>query len=418
MTMEKNPIFICFDPEAETFAADISPALVVSVTEDDKAGGQRVIDAAMDDHTDENRLYIIALGKGMPFACRFAAYHNRSIAAMLVVDGSADLFAAEKLKDIPIKLLCCSPIIACGMGAALRNAGNRKVEVTTCFSHYSTQKELENARNWLLMQNIADRISAHWIQPGLWNFESGRIDSFYLITGKEKGLVIDTGMGRKPVLPKLREMTDLPLEAAFTHVHGDHCYHADEFKRKYISPLEEPLLPIFVQKMMPEKHYSMNDFSLLDEGDTISLGGNDIEVLRLAGHTPGSLVFVDHVHHCMFTGDAIGSGMGVLMSIFGSLTITQYLRELIAFRQKISPYKDYAFYGGHRVQEIEEIDGTYQFHPLCADTVDQMITLCEKLLRGEELPYQVEHSEWTDEPVRYYRYGSAGIWITPSQMIP
>jgi glyoxylase-like metal-dependent hydrolase (beta-lactamase superfamily II) len=414
MTMDHAPVLACFDPEAAAFAAGVPGACVVTGGQNERAASRAILSAAAEQ--DENRLYVVALGGGVSAACRFAAPRGNAVAALLLGDGPADLPAAESLKDTPIRLLRGPKKTPCGLAAALRNAGSRTLAEMDCPSEAARREASADSAAWLTAQNLADRLCARQLQPGLWNIESEKIDSFYLIAGEEKGLVIDTGMGRKPVLPLLRELTALPLEAAFTHVHGDHCYHADEFDRRYLCPREAPLLPVFVQKMMPEKPFRMADFLPLDEGDVLSLGGNDIEVLRLAGHTPGSLVFVDHAHRCLFTGDAIGSGIGVLMSIFGALPLWQYQKELTAFRRKIVPYEGYAMYGGHRAQETEEVDGAFRYHPLCADTVDEMIELCEKLLRGDALPFEARRSPWVNEPVRYYRYGSAGMWITESQI--
>ena len=50
-----------------------------------------------------------------------------------------------------------------------------------------------------------------------------------------------------------------------------------------------------------------------------------MRVLEVPGHTPGSVAFYDEKRNLLFTGDAIGSGIGVWMIVPGGLTLSEYL---------------------------------------------------------------------------------------------
>ena len=44
----------------------------------------------------------------------------------------------------------------------------------------------------------------------------------YLLNGKEKSLLIDTGLGISNIYDEVRKLTDNPVAAVATHIHWDH----------------------------------------------------------------------------------------------------------------------------------------------------------------------------------------------------
>ena len=198
-------------------------------------------------------------------------------------------------------------------------------------------------------------------------------------------------MGRSPILPLLQTLTDKPIDLAVTHAHGDHMLHAGEFGRVYISRREEALLQDYAGRM-PGAVPAEDAVCWLEDGDVIDLGGVTVEAAACCGHTPGSMVFADHGHRCLFCGDAFGSGIFVLMSVPGALPLSRYKANLEALDKKLALWEDYAWFGGHRGQAqgsfedspylpYEEKPAT--FNPLRRQIVLDMIVLCEKILRGE-----------------------------------
>lgn len=346
---------------------------------------------------DKDRICVLSGDEGADAAWRFAAEFYDCIAGIAILSDGGCHEDIARVKSAPV---LTHPAAA----RILRGEGNEFV---------STDADLTD---WLCAQSMDLRQEVVQLQPGMWNINSLLIDSFYLIEGRSRALCIDTGMGGKDILPLLSRLTPLPIDLAATHVHGDHILHADEFETCYMHPDELPLLDAYVQMMMPEKGYTAEKFTPVREGDTIDLGGNVIEVIDLPGHTPGSVCFVDHVHRAVFTGDAIGSGIGVLMAVPGASDISTYRESLIRFREKIAPIADYSFYGGHRIQEKGIDRLARRRNPLCPELVNDMIALCDALLSGTGYACEIQSNPYVDEEVYYATLGRAGMWVNPSRI--
>ena len=72
------------------------------------------------------------------------------------------------------------------------------------------------------------------IDEGLWAIDDKMGCSMYLVEGKNKALLFDTGVQEGKILPMLKSLTDKPISLALTHAHIDHMYHADEFEEVYL----------------------------------------------------------------------------------------------------------------------------------------------------------------------------------------
>ena len=72
------------------------------------------------------------------------------------------------------------------------------------------------------------------IDEGLWAIDDKMGCSMYLVEGKNKALLVDTGVQEGKILPMLKSLTDKPISLALTHAHIDHMYHADEFEEVYL----------------------------------------------------------------------------------------------------------------------------------------------------------------------------------------
>lgn len=231
---------------------------------------------------------------------------------------------------------------------------------------------------------------------GLYGIDDAKNQSFYLIEGEEKALVVDTGMQGRPLTPVLKELTKLPMVLALTHAHPDHMYHADEFETVYLGDKDIEAWDKWLRRIMwvfekmsklPAKKFNVNTYLPVTEETVIDLGGNQIEVIAVPGHTPGSVLYVDHKHKSIFIGDAVGSGMMVLMALPGSLCLSKYEKSLEALTEKLKGLEDYKTYGGHRNQERGAGErGADYYNPVTPAVVEDMRTLCVKLLDGSLKP--------------------------------
>jgi glyoxylase-like metal-dependent hydrolase (beta-lactamase superfamily II) len=148
------------------------------------------------------------------------------------------------------------------------------------------------------------------------------------IRGAGMDLVIDTGMGLRPLLPELDLVPGKPLLAIATHIHVDHVGSLHEFSDRagprvsaagfatmsddwtlahMFRELEAPVSALPVAGWRAER-YRIEPAPLtrtLDEGDTVDLGDRRFTVLGLPGHSADSIGLLDETNGVLFSGDAI-----------------------------------------------------------------------------------------------------------------
>lgn len=179
----------------------------------------------------------------------------------------------------------------------------------------------------------------------------------------ERAYIDDTGMGRPPLMPQIRALTGLAVDLLLTHAHPDHFGAAGEFERIWLCAddretlaCSEPLCHRFGVPTLPVQRVRF-----FRDGDSFDAGGIRLEALQLPGHTPGSCVFGVPEWKELFTGDAIGSGDIVLMTLPGALSVSAYCASLEHFVQRAGAYADTEWRGGHCSQA--GIPGTPAYNP-------------------------------------------------------
>ena len=129
-----------------------------------------------------------------------------------------------------------------------------------------------------------------------WSQMDGGVRIF-LLTGKTRALVIDTGISGLDIRSMAAAVTDLPLELLNTHADRDHIAGNAQFSSCYMHPSE----PAFYRNAQQGKGGVVPVF----EGDVIDLGGRELEIVHLPGHTPGSVTVLDRRNRCLIGGDPI-----------------------------------------------------------------------------------------------------------------
>lgn len=134
----------------------------------------------------------------------------------------------------------------------------------------------------------------------------------------KRGVVIDPGGELQRIEEAIAEVGMVPEKILLTHGHIDHAGGAEALKKKLdvsiVGPHradEELLNNIESQSAMfgvPGEFANAYPDEWLDEGDTISIGGHDFEVLHCPGHSPGHLVFYNRAHNFAHVGDVLFSG--------------------------------------------------------------------------------------------------------------
>lgn len=132
------------------------------------------------------------------------------------------------------------------------------------------------------------------------------------------GVVVDPG-GEVPRILKAIEKNAIDIRAVWlTHGHIDHAGGATEMKEalgvQLLGPHEadrEMLLNLEDQARMfgldePVRNVVPDRF--LAEGETVSFGGQEFEVLHCPGHAPGHVVFFNRIAKFAHVGDVLFSG--------------------------------------------------------------------------------------------------------------
>lgn len=388
--MASLPILVCTGPVPTLLRqAQVHGCIHLISGETDLDTIFRLKEDAAENGGDRNRCYVVIGGEDALVGWHYAARFADCVTAIVATDGAFNPDVAVLLRNVPV--MAPADIVR-----LLHMEGNRvSVKISNGFD--------QAAMDWLMVQDLSLQQRVSIYQPGLYGIEAGVMDSFYLVEGADKAMLIDTGMSRTNMRPMVERLTCLPIECAATHVHGDHIYHCDEFDKVYLCEDDYPLIQTYVDMMMKVKGYTEATFTPFKDGDVFDLGGGvTLEAVQIGGHTPGSVCFVDRYHEAVFAGDAIGSGYGVYMALPGSMCVSEYRKNLIIFREKMEPFRDFSFYGGHRPQERGMDPTKHQRNPLCLELVDDMISLCDQVLaEGENF----------GEETRYVTFGRANMWI-------
>lgn len=151
----------------------------------------------------------------------------------------------------------------------------------------------------------------------------------YLVLGREKAALIDTGLGIGNIGAVVKGLTDLPVQVITTHVHWDHIGGHKYFEHFGVHEAEKDWicgkfpLPLRVVKAnllkkpcrFPEdfdsgqyKIFQGRPNLLLHDGDTLDLGGRILAVLHTPGHSPGHICLYEAATGFLFSGDLVYGG--------------------------------------------------------------------------------------------------------------
>ena len=225
--------------------------------------------------------------------------------------------------------------------------------------------KLQIANRWFSRRDLGDGITfltephAHrLIRCNIWH-----------VRGRERDLLVDTGLGVASLRDELAELLDRPLTAVATHVHYDHAgslwefddrrihgseaakmadyrefqwLRGDQIPTEWHEALAELGMPIeneFLIDALPSPGYDPKTYSVrsaeakaLVEGEVIDLGDRHFEVLHLPGHTPGSIGLWDAASGTLFSGDAIYDAQPLLDELPES-DVTAYVNTVKRLRE-------------------------------------------------------------------------------------
>lgn len=135
------------------------------------------------------------------------------------------------------------------------------------------------------------------------------------VTGK--GAIVDPGGDEARILDAARQMDAEIEKIILTHAHMDHCAASDGLRRQLQVPIEGPQREDeFWLQALPQA-CEMAGFPpaepfvpdrWLEQGDTVTVGNQVLQVFHCPGHTPGHVVFLHAPQRVAWVGDVLFQG--------------------------------------------------------------------------------------------------------------
>ncbi|GAA6151881.1 MBL fold metallo-hydrolase [Pseudoteredinibacter isoporae] len=159
----------------------------------------------------------------------------------------------------------------------------------------------------------------------------------YLIVGEEKAVLFDSGTGRYPIRNTVEKLTDKPIIAIPSHLHYDHVGNLSEFEDVRIIDL------LSVRKLADENTLHLSRYAhlgfidrldiepikihkwVMDLGK-IDIGGRELSITSIPGHTDDSIALYDPLGNYLFTGDTIYKG--AIMTMLPGSSRSDYVRSM------------------------------------------------------------------------------------------
>ena len=236
-------------------------------------------------------------------------------------------------------------------------------------------------RRWFSAEKMNDHIT---------RISGAANELMYLVEGREKAALLDTGVGVGDLCGVVESLTDKPVTVLLTHGHIDHAMGACEFDGDiYMSPADDALYryhnspearPELMAGLAPDAVPYLNrmrplNYKPIHNGDVWDLGGITIQAYDCPGHTKGMVVFLIVEDRILLLGDACNANT-LVYDEFGT-SIEEYRESLIRLQEEIRGRVDYTMYSHYPLL-------------LGPEAVPQMIAVCDDVLngRGAELPIE------------------------------
>ncbi len=225
------------------------------------------------------------------------------------------------------------------------------------------------------------------VATGVWNIDDHGGANVWLVEGKDKALLIDTGTGVSDLAACVRSLTRRPVIVVNTHGHPDHAGGNFQFDSVFAHPADIGLIGRFTGRQARESSArralgeapELAAFVLRDslgfdlravrpvmDGFLFDLGGRSLEVIETPGHTRGSICLLDKENKLLFAGDNDNSLVWLFLK--DCLPLEDYMDALLKLKRVASKFDK--LLPGHGA-------------PLDAAFLDEQIACCKAILSGE-----------------------------------
>lgn len=215
------------------------------------------------------------------------------------------------------------------------------------------------------------------IQKNLYSIEDPGSRQFFVV-GKDKVLLFDTGFGKSSLIELIKKYSAQPIEVAITHGHVDHVSGLKEFGSCWISEKDSKLLPEGIEAR------------IIKEGDKLSCGGYNFEVVEIPGHTDGSVVFLDKKKKVMIGGDSIQPGpifmFGDVKKFDDYIASMEKLDKLSKYIKQIYPAHNASVVGPEYIKYCIEDAKAFKAGELTPEEI-QMMGRSRKVYKGKNISF-------------------------------
>lgn len=210
-----------------------------------------------------------------------------------------------------------------------------------------------------------------WIITNRWqNF-------MYLLIGKDRAMLIDTGSGEGNLREIVESITDKEILVVNTHGHFDHTGGNSAWPKAYMTKeaavhAKEPFSKMHAQ-WFQSKPYPDYEIVEIVDGHMFDLGNRMVEVIAIPAHSEGSIALLDSKTRGLFSGDELESGQVIWFVRNEAITIEEMAQKHKENMQKL-------------LERLAEYDWIWPAHngapldPL--PYLQDYITLDEQLIQG------------------------------------
>lgn len=252
------------------------------------------------------------------------------------------------------------------------------------------------------------------IAPDTYLISEYKLVNMFLVVGKRRAALIDTGGGVGPLPEDIERITKLPLVVIATHGDPDHVGGAGYFPHVYLHPLDweysrrfplnnamrawfvktrapvrNPGRETEIAALVPLQELPLPEYLPLKDGDVFDLGGRTLEVIHTPGHSPGSVCLLNKEERLLFTGDMVNVSMALTGHDFREYNAS--LRKLWARAREFD-----SICIGHEMPALRD-----------KQAIAQYISMTDRLMSGEAAAVSAPDAIRIG---KVFREGSLEIW--------
>lgn len=271
----------------------------------------------------------------------------------------------------------------------------------------------------------------------------------YIITSKDRNLIIDTGFNCKECKESLfNGIEELGIDLnktdlLITHLHSDHSGLAVELYKKGVKIYVGNIDGVLINKMTkvqywkklegyiklfglekdnmsfadhPGEKYCPKEpieFTPLKEGDVLNVGEYSFEIIDIPGHTPGHIGLYEKNHKIFFCGDHILDRITPNIGFWG-FEYDDILEVYFKSLRKVYEYDIEYLFTAHRrigINHRKRIDELFDHHEKRLNEIIEIIRNDKKTVRdtAANMSWELRYDRWEDfpNPQKWFATGEA-----------